>query len=221
MYRPSITLCSLALALVACNNTPAPTDTGGGGNDAGPASCAAPGMPTAGPADDHCGGATQATDPASCFPDTTDAGPPEDTGVPEVDAGVPPCEYGETVFGHEADDDDCKYHVSWTSTPICEGSAGVFFTVVATSTVDGSPATGADIRAETFVTSGAACDVATGHPGPNTFAHLAEGPPGTYSGAIQFDQAGQWTVRFHLYDECSDEPEDSPHGHVGFRLTVP
>jgi len=30
-----------------------------------------------------------------------------------------------------------------------------------------------------------------------------------------------WTVRFHLFEECSDAPADSPHGHGAFFFTVP
>jgi hypothetical protein len=172
-------------------------------------------MPTTGSADTHCAPSiVQTTNQASCFGMV-------DAGESDVDAGVEACEYGDTVFGMAADDDDCKYHFAWTSTPICEGEGGVLFTVVVTNKTDGSPVTGANMRAETFVTMRDACDVTTSHPGPNTFAHFTEGAAGTYTGAIQFDQAGQWTVRFHVFEECQDAPADSPHGHVAFRLTVP
>ena len=45
-------------------------------------------------------------------------------------------------------------------------------------------------------------------------------------GPIRFDAAGNapghyWTVRFHLYEECNDSPEDSPHGHAAFYVSVP
>lgn len=219
------------LGLAACGNTGNGSDAG---SDGGPAMCATPGMPTAGTADTHCApDIVQETNQASCF-GMSDAGmSDEDADVPDVDSGVPDsgvpdsgvpvedCEYGATVFGMAADDDDCKYHFAWTSTPICEGTSGVRFTVVATNKSDGSPVTGAHLRAETFVTSADACDTTTRHPGPNTFVTFAEGTSGTYTGAIQFDQAGQWTVRFHVFEECQDAPEDSPHGHVAFRLTVP
>ena len=44
---------------------------------------------------------------------------------------------------------------------------------------------------------------------------------GVYSGNIIFDKAGDWTVRFHIHEECFDFLDDSPHGHAAFRITVP
>ena len=38
---------------------------------------------------------------------------------------------------------------------------------------------------------------------------------------INFDAAGDWTVRFHFYETCNDAPEDSPHGHAAFFVHVP
>jgi hypothetical protein len=224
--RLSSLLALATLSLAACNDTPSPADTGTGGTDAGAtATCTAPGMPTAGAADTHCApGIVQPTDMASCFgePDAgpVDAGPAEDAG-PAVDAGpIAACEYGATMFGMEADDDDCKYHLRWTATPICEGSGGVEFTLVATSKVDGSPVTGAGPRIQAFVTDGAACDTSLTHLSPAAGTMRETSTPGTYVGRTIFDQAGQWTVRFHLFEECGDT-ETSPHGHAAFRLTVP
>jgi len=207
----------LAILAAACGGTPAPTD---GGADAGPLTCAAPGMPTSGPADTHCEASVQTVDQASCFGGAEDAG--------DVDAGaLATCEYGDTLFGMEGDDDDCKYHVRWISTPICEGATGVRFTVIATSKADGTPVVGAEIHAETFLSApaGASCDdaLASGHTGPGSEVQLTESPTtaGTYVGNVAFDRAGQWTIRFHLFEMCADAPESSPHGHVAFRLTVP
>lgn len=217
-----LSLAGLA-GLTACGSSSG-TDAGG---DGGPLTCAAPGMPTTGPADTHCGTTVQPTSQASCFGSARDAGPPEDTGVPDVDAGVPACDYGDTMFGMEGDDDDCKYHLRWTSTSLCEGASGVTFTVVVTNKTDGSPATGAHVHVETFIAApaGSSCDdaLASGHTGPGSEVTLTESTttPGTYVGNVAFDQAGQWTIRFHLFGECSDEPEDSPHGHGAFRLTIP
>jgi hypothetical protein len=194
------------------NNTdsPGPTDAG---NDS--ATCANPGGPTPGAADTHCtdtdgGKIVQSTDPASCHPDGGD------------DAGDQGCPYGDTMYGQESDDDDCKYHVKWSSDPICQGAAGTKFTVVATTRTDNKAATGAAIIAEVFTTSpaDADCDNQSTHPGPNSGVKLTEGPPGTYVGNIQFDQAGQWTVRFHLHEDCADLLPDSPHGHAAYHITV-
>jgi hypothetical protein len=127
----------------------------------------------------------------------------------------------------ESDDDDCKYHVTWTSTPICEGTGGVTFTVTAVHKTDGTPVAGIPmgIMAETFIptTLDAACDTQSMHPGPNTGVYLPETPAGSgiYQGSVQFDMAGIWTVRWHLHEECLDLLPDSPHGHAAFRITVP
>lgn len=212
---------ALAPALAACGDGSTGPDAG---SDGGPLTCASPGMPTAGPPDTHCGSTVLVADQASCFGSPDDAGPEPDAGVAD-DAGTgPECDYGDTLFGMEGDDDDCKYHLRWTSSPICEGEPGVTFTVVATHKIDGSPVTGAQMHAETFVSIDAPCDDAlgSGHTGPGSEVALTESTttPGTYVGNVAFDQAGQWTIRFHLFDLCVDEPA-SPHGHVAFRLTVP
>lgn len=220
-HRSHRVLALLAAAgMIACGNTTA--------TDAGPLTCASPGMPTSGPADTHCGTTVQPVHQSSCFGSTDDAGPEPDAGLGDVDAGaVDTCDYGDTLFGMEGDDDDCKYHVRWTSTSICEGASGVTFTVVATSKADGTPVTGAEIHAETFLSApaGASCDdaLASGHTGPGSEVRLTESTttPGTYVGNVAFDRAGQWTIRFHLFEMCDDAPEDSPHGHEAFRLTVP
>src|SRR5258708_15069014 len=60
------------------------------------------------------------------------------------------------------------------------------------------------------------------HPAPNSNQRSTEGPAGTYKiGPIRFDQPYQWTVRFHLYEECSELLATSPHGHVAFYVWVP
>jgi hypothetical protein len=199
-------------------------------HDAGPytpSTCASPGAATVGPADNHCalpdGGFTvQSTNPASCY---------YDGGVPGDDGGDS-CDYNNTNYGSTADDDDCKYHVTWTSSPICSGGPGVVFTVVATlRTADGSPGAplvGANTKIEAFTTtpgdwdSASYCDDMSTHPSPSPgFPGTIENPPGTYTGQVIFDQSGQWTVRFHFHEECADVLDDSPHGHAAFHITVP
>ncbi len=180
------------------------------------ATCSSPGKPTPGPADSHCvedGGGLMTQDTsesACCFPG--------DAGGPGV------CPYNATMFGTEGDDDDCKYHVTWTSSPICEGEGGVQFKVVATSLTTHGPVTGAHIHAEVFTTTpgDAACDDMSTHESPFPFTdYMSEGPPGTYTGRTIFDSPGQWTIRFHLNENCLDVLPDSPHGHAAFHLTVP
>jgi hypothetical protein len=160
----------------------------------------------------------------STLPNSGDAAPGDDGG------GDDSCDYGATMYGLVADDDDCKYHVVWSSTPICEGAPGVVFTVKATHKTDGSPLTGANPGVEAFTTSpgdwdsAAYCDDMSTHPSAppgGGFWPLTEGPPGTYTGPVQFDQSGQWTIRYHFYHNCFDVLPDSPHGHAAFHITVP
>jgi hypothetical protein len=168
-------------------------------------SCPTPGGAASGAPDTHCvdpdsGVAiVSPTSQASCHPDGG--------------ADAAPSDYGPPVYGTAADDDDCKYHVTWSATPVCENE-GVVFTVTATNAVDGTPVTGANAEAEIFLTPT--------HPAPTPFVTSTEGPAGTYTTQpARFDKAGRWTVRFHFFEECSDLLGDSPHGHVAFYVDVP
>jgi hypothetical protein len=203
------------------------------------ATCSTPGTATPGPADEHCfGQAPQPVETASCWVDGgMDMG--DDGGMDmEADGGmdmgddggaVASCDYGATMYGMHGNDDDCKYWVSWTSDPICAGANGVRFTVSVWSNVDGTPVTGipTGILPEAFITSGldAACDNHGSHYSPGSAAspYLTEVAPGSgiYSGPVVFDIPGEWTVRFHLHQECVDVLPTSPHGHAAFHITVP
>ena len=150
-----------------------------------------------GPADTHCAGMSQAVDLSVCH------------------ANVPPGDpdYGPTVYNAEADDDECKYHVKFTATPI-RRDQNVTFTVTATTLADHQPAPGANIDGEVFLNDT--------HPAPNSGQQTTEKSAGVYDvGPIKFDAAGRWTVRFHLHHDCQDSTEDSPHGHVAFFIEVP
>lgn len=160
-----------------------------------------------GAADTHClgdaGRIAVATHPAACDP-----GP----GATGADATSAPA-FGDTRFNHEADDDDCKYHVSWSSTPI-RRAEDVSFELTASRTVDDQPAVGAAPWAEVYLDST--------HPAPNTMQEGEEESPGLYRvGPIRFDAPGIWTMRYHLYSDCVDLSADSPHGHVAFYVEVP
>jgi 5-hydroxyisourate hydrolase-like protein (transthyretin family) len=88
------------------------------------------------------------------------------------------------------------------------------FTVTATQKAAGTPATGANVDLEVFLNDT--------HPAPNSGQHTTENGNGNYTiGPVRFDAAGQWTIRFHLHEECADEAPDSPHGHAAFYLHVP
>lgn len=158
----------------------------------------------AGPLDSHCaladGGAiVQETSEASCHP--ADAGTAQTEGYPA------------TMYNAEGNDDDCKYHVKWSATPVAINT-DVTFTVVADKLVDSSWLTGADPQIEAFLSDT--------HPAPNSGAKTAEVGPGTYTvGPIRFDASGRWTVRFHFFEDCADSDEASPHGHAAFYVDVP
>jgi len=172
-------------ALAAAALAACSSSSGGGPVDGGP--------------DTHCGDKVQPTSQTACAA----------SGM----GGAPMVDYGATLTGAEGDDDDCKYHASWTATDIVEDQ-DVTFTLVATSKTDGTPLAGASPDAEVFLSET--------HPAPNSGQKSSEGPAGTYQiGPIRFDAPGRWTVRFHLFETCADESEESPHGHVAFYVSVP
>ena len=128
----------------------------------------------------------------------------------DSDGGV--SEFGETLYGSEGDDDDCKYHVKFTASCV-EKNKDVTFTATLTNKADKSPVKKATPDLEAFLSET--------HTAPNTKQVVKEATGGVYTvGPVQFDRSGKWTVRFHFRDECSDLP-DSPHGHVAFYIDVP
>jgi hypothetical protein len=183
-----------------------------------------------GPQDNHCqlpdgGQIIQPTTPAGCTSMVAPAGGDDGGG----DSGDP-CPgdmnaYGAVMYNTWGSDDDCKYDVSWQSTPICKGQP-VYFTVIATNRTDGSPLLGVETGG-TFVTANPRPDVVLDctHPIPNTPAPRDPSPevtPGTYVvGPIVFDESGDWVFRFHFNEECVDIADDSPHGHAAFHIQVP
>jgi hypothetical protein len=141
-------------------------------------------------------------DPAACMPD---AGELPDGSEEEE-------EYPPTMFGAEGDDDDCKYHIAFTTTPV-HRNTDVTFTVTATFKDGGAPVLMALPYIESYLDDT--------HPIPNAPTQTTEVGNGTYTiGPIRFDAAGDWTVRFHFNDQCTDS-EESPHGHGAFFIRVP
>lgn len=230
--------CAITTSMVAmvgaCSNSSPKSDGGTMDASASDAAlmCPSPGAPAPGPADNHCDGQpVQPTNESSCF-----AGADADAG----DQGG--CPYSATMFGMQGDDDDCKYHVVWSSTEICESTpaevssgVGVTFTVTVTNLGSGTPVAGIPavgsnnlkgVIIESFIpdVQDADCDNMSNHPGPNTGNALPETVPGVsgvYTGTVQFDEPGDWTVRFHIHEECLDILDDSPHGHAAFHINVP
>jgi hypothetical protein len=132
----------------------------------------------------------------------------------ETDGGAAAAgsEYGETIFNSEGEDDECKYHVKWESTPVAQNT-DVTFAIIATNRNDSSPVAAAEPYAEVFLDET--------HPAPNTNSTATETSPGHYTiGPVRFDKPGKWNVRFHFHAECADG-EDSPHGHIAFFVNVP
>lgn len=159
----------------------------------------ATGGPVSGAVDSHCGAEVTTVVANNC----AYSGPAPDAGV----------ETEEVRYNAAADDDDCKYHVTFSSTPISQDT-NVTFTVVLTKKSDGSPATGAATTIEASLTEK--------HPAPNSNVVTKETTPGTYLiGPVRFDAPGQWVTKFHFYEACSDVALDSPHGHVSFLVSVP
>jgi hypothetical protein len=132
-----------------------------------------------------------------------------------ADSAVPMVDYGPTRYNNESYDDDCKYHVSWTSTPIRKNEP-VTFTVTVVGLATGAPITGEGVdEVEAFTTEGV-------HVNPDHDTTFRSKGAGVYEvGPITFDQSGSWTVRFHIFENCSDAPADSPHGHAAFYIDVP
>jgi hypothetical protein len=221
MAKYIIALLVSALAGAGCNGTANSSDGGGASTVAD-----SPAGVVIGPLDSHCTGSDgglmvqsigmcNVTDPALVPSNTAGCGVTfnNSTGTSGADGGAAPSDYGATMYGSAGNDDDCKYYISWTATPIVE-NANTFFTVTALRLADMTPATCAGIRPDVSLS------ISHGVPAPaNPSTEIA---PGIYRvGPIKFDAKGIWTVRFHLFEECSDAPEDSPHGHAAFYVNVP
>ncbi|HXJ19032.1 MAG TPA: hypothetical protein VMT03_02280 [Polyangia bacterium] len=186
-----------------------------------------------GPLDDHCSdhdggqrmqeiGACQVLEKSS-IPDNSSACGISFTTYPvtapgDTDGGtLNVVGYGPTMYGSAANDDACRYFVSWVATPIQE-NADTYFTVTAIRLADGKPASCAGVRLDV--------SLSLTHAVPAPPDPAPEIAPGVYKvGPIRFDAPGDtpghyWTVRFHLYEECTDTA-DSPHGHAAFYVSVP
>lgn len=191
-------LASTAALGIACSDD----DTSGGGE------CIGGEGAVAGAEDDHCIDAdgseiTQAI--GMCV-----------TGGEAAEEGEEDEEAHPILSGREADDDDCKYHVRFENTCVALNEP-VTFTLSLTRKFDGMPGAGTTpAYPEVFLADDAS------HISPSNDITAREGPAGTYEiGPIVFDRSGRWVIRFHYFENCSDLPEDSPHGHVAFYIDVP
>jgi hypothetical protein len=132
-----------------------------------------------------------------------------------ADGAVPMVDYGPPLYNNVGYDDDCKYKVSWTSTPIRKNEP-VTFTVTVIGLDPAGPITGEGVdEIEAFMTVGV-------HVNPDHDTTFKSKGAGVYEvGPVTFDESGSWTVRFHIFEDCSDAPADSPHGHAAFFIDVP
>src|SRR3569623_572521 len=105
-------------------------------------SCDGPvGGPVSGLADAHCGGVTPiVVSQASCHPAGATGADP---GTAEPEAPV--------LYNAEGDDDDCKYHVTFSSTPVRRNENVTFDVTATTLAAPATPATGADIHVASYV----------------------------------------------------------------------
>ena len=185
-------------------------DSGDHGSAGTSAICATDSGPVSGESDNHCvddDGQDITQEIGKCAADGADL------GSGGADSGEEPFEvrYGATAF-----DDDCKYKVSFENTCVALNEP-VTFKVKLERKSDGSAASG-DVpdSPEIYLADDPS------HISPSNSIHAPEGPDGVYAiGPITFDRSGRWVVRFHFFEECSDLPEDSPHGHVAFYIDVP
>lgn len=198
----------IAVIGLACGSASNQTDSSGQ-RDSSVESDAAVGGPVAGKLDDHCALVTPVVvSQASCSPGAGAGGVPGATEIPPV------------RYNASGDDDDCKYHVSFTTTPVVLNE-NVTFDVTATlldPAANSAPATGADVQLESYL-----ADLQF-HLIPNTNPTTSESPAssGHYEiTPVRFDTSGRWVVRFHLYENCLGAAADSPHGHIAFYLDVP
>jgi hypothetical protein len=181
-----------------------------------PAVDGGPGIVTDPATDNHCSGVTPIlVSQASCHLVPDAAAPGGDDGGASDDGGEPA---PEIHFNAESDDDDCKYHVKFTATPVLVNQNVTFNVTVTKLAENNAPAANADVVIESYVANN---DL---HVIPNSGQKATENPPnsGKYLvGPIRFDMSGRWVVRFHFYETCDDIFDDSPHGHVGFYYDVP
>ena len=201
-------------------------------DDSSSANTGPAGGPVSGAVDSHCGSTVVTVDPSTCSGDTgeggaADVGDGASAGGASA-GGATDCnqthdaEYGDTLYGSEGDDDDCKYHAAWTSTPI-RLNEDVTLTLTTSdlatqmplvALADGkTPLTRLDVYEP--------CNPDRRGPSQNYTPTITQTSPGIFSaGPVKFDQSGRWVVRFHLYEQCVDG-DVSPHGHIAFFVDVP
>jgi hypothetical protein len=197
---------------------------GGDDDTTGAKTCTSTGGPVEGPEDHHCHDDAGKDINQSIGKCTTDSGAAGSDGgggaAGSGAAGHAGSDHGEEEsavrYGNEAADDDCKYDARFSNTCIEVGKP-VTLTLSLRQRKTGNPGNGGHPDSpEIYLASNPA------HISPSNAITAREAPLGTYQiGPVVFDVPGRWVVRFHYFENCSDVPPDSPHGHVAFYVDVP
>jgi hypothetical protein len=133
--------------------------------------------------------------------------------------------YGDNLYNGSGDDDDCKYHVTWSATPI-QKNQPFTLTITATNKTTGAPLETiaaqepgklALSRIEPFMP----CEPSHLAPTSDYEAPVTQIGPGKFTvGPVVFDESGRWVIRYHFYEECFNNVT-TPHGHIAFFVQVP
>jgi hypothetical protein len=196
-------LSAAIFSFAGCGDTTSgtPTDMAATVNDLANMMCT--GGPVAGPLDRHCyddgGGNFLSVNPNLCA----------------SDAGASSGGFGDTRNNSAGNDDDCKYFVSFISSEGICATNRVYFTVSLKDAIKMQPIAHAqNVRLEVFNTT-------TMAPVSTATSMTSETAAGVYKiGPISFSSSGNYTIRFHFYENCSATPS-SPHGHAAFFINVP
>lgn len=124
--------------------------------------------------------------------------------------------YPPTLYGSEGEDDGCKYHVQLETT--CVGvDQDVTLTLTLNNLATRAPVVGAaPDTPDMYLASN------NTHLAPNVGTISKEIAEGVYRiGPVRFDRTGDWIVRFHVFETCTESHPGSPHSHVAFYVRVP
>lgn len=212
--------------------------TGCSSSDAPAAASTANGV-VVGPADNHCGGHYRKADYLNCHGDQDTSGDSSDSGGASSggasssagNGGAPDCNfvhdvgYGDPMFNDSGDDDGCKYHMTWSATPIAKNQPFTL-TVEATNLRTGEPldTIAAQVPGKpalSRIEPAVPCEPSHHPPTEAYEAEVKQIAPGKFTvGPFSLDESGRWVIRYHFYEECVDSPT-TPHAHVSFFVDVP
>jgi hypothetical protein len=153
-----------------------------------------------------------------CIPDSGITIKNEASECPTMagDAGGGADQYPPAHSGTTADDDDCKYDVSYGiehAMDSCMARGPAVLHVSLKSRITGMGITGAEPSVEVFLDPT--------HPLPSSPKQVVtDDGGGDYTiKNVPFDAEGAWTVRFHFFEKCLESAK-TKHGHVAFTVIV-